>query len=184
MKKLIILVALVSISAISFGQVEYKEVVFENNAFSHVFETTVGVSDQYRNAKQWIAKTFGSYKEVVQLEDEEGHKIILKGKMALPNESSVPSTGCILTDEITASFTMTIDFKEGRYRVKIEDVRIGIIAKLSCFMADDKTERYNMTLDDYLNWKKRENTSDTFLRIKTKDLLNSLNKDINTVDDF
>ena len=46
MKKLIILVALVSISAISFGQVEYKEVVFENNAFSHVFETTVGVSDQ------------------------------------------------------------------------------------------------------------------------------------------
>lgn len=34
MKKLIILVALVSISAISFGQVEYKEVVFENNAFS------------------------------------------------------------------------------------------------------------------------------------------------------
>lgn len=104
--------------------------------------------------------------------------------MALPNESSVPSTGCILTDEITASFTMTIDFKEGRYRVKIEDVRIGIIAKLSCFMADDETERYNMTLDDYLNWKKRENTSDTFLRIKTKDLLNSLNKDINTVDDF
>lgn len=41
-----------------------------------------------------------------------------------------------------------------------------------------------MSLDEYKNWKEREKTSDFWMRENTKDLLNSLLKDINTVDDF
>lgn len=184
MKKIVLFFALVSISALSFGQVKISDVKYENNAYSQVFETSISVADQYRNAKQWIAKTFGSYKDVVQLEDEETHKIILKGKMALPDEHSVPGSGCMLTDKITSSFTMTIEFKDGRYRVKIEDVTLNIIAELSCFMADSQTDRYNMTLEEYKKWSKRESPSDFSMRMKTADLLNSLIKEINTVDDF
>ncbi len=184
MKKQILFFALVSFSAISFGQLKLSDVKFENNAYSHIFETSTPVADQYRNAKQWIAKTFGSYKDVVQLEDEETHKIILKGKMPLPDEHSVPGNGCMLTDKITSSFTMTIEFQDGRYRVKIEDVSLSIIAELSCFMAESRTDKYTMTLEEYKIWSKREDPSDFSMRLKTVDLINSLVKEVNTVDDF
>lgn len=184
MKKFILFVALVSVSVLFYGQVKISDVKYENNAYSQIFETSISVADQYRNAKQWIAKTFGSYKDVVQLEDEETHKIILKGKMALPDEHSVSGTGCMLTDKITSSFTMTIEIKEGRFRVKIEDVSLSIIAELSCFMADSRSDKYNMTLEEYKKWSKRESPSDFSMRMKTADLINSLIKEINTVDDF
>lgn len=184
MKKFILFVALVSVSVLSYGQVKISDVKYENNAYSQIFETSISVADQYRNAKQWIAKTFGSYKDVVQLEDEETHKINLKGKMALPDEHSVPGSGCMLTDKITSSFTMTIEIKEGRFRVKIEDVSLSIIAELSCFMADSRSDKYNMTLEEYKKWSKRESPSDFSMRMKTADLINSLIKEINTVDDF
>ena len=41
-----------------------------------------------------------------------------------------------------------------------------------------------MTLEEYKNWSKRESPSDFSMRMKTADLINSLIKEINTVDDF
>lgn len=190
MKKLILFVALVSISAISFGQLTDKEVVFENNSFSHVFETTVPPVTQYLNAKQWIAKTFGSYKAVVQFEDESAHKIILKGKVIAPNDGEINETTWF-QDKITYSFTMTIDIKKGKYRVKIEDVRASVESKATPKdnpMADPRLSNYEMSLEEYINWNKRSSEY-AFLREmhfkqKVVPLLNSLMNDINTVDDF
>lgn len=191
MKKLIILVALVSISVISFGQLEQKDLVFENNSFSHVFETKVSPATQYLNAKQWIAKTFGSYKAVVQFEDENAHKIILKGKIVSKDNEINETMKKWFQDKVTYSFTMTIDIKEGRYRVKIEDVRASIETKTKQTdnpLADPQISNHEMTLEGYINWNERK-ADFAFLREmhfkqEVVQLLNSLVNDINTVDDF
>ncbi len=153
MKKLILFFALVSISAISFSQMEQKDLVFENNSFSHVFKTTVPPATQYLNAKQWIAKTFGSYKAVVQFEDESAHKIILKGKVITPYDGEINETTWF-QDKVTYSFTMTIDIKEGKYRVKIEDVKASVETKATPTenpLADPRISTREMTLDGYIN---------------------------------
>lgn len=192
MKKLLLFVALVSISAISFGQLEQKDLVFENNSFSRVFETKVPPATQYLNAKQWIAKTFGSYKAVVQFEDENAHKIILKGKIVVSKDGEINETlKKWFQDKVTYSFTMTIDIKEGRYRVKIEDVRASIETKTTPTdnpLADPKISNREMTLEGYINWNERK-ADLAFLREmhfkqEVVQLLNSLVNDINTVDDF
>ncbi len=192
MKKLFLFVALVSISAISFGQLEQKDLVFENNSFSRVFETKVSPATQYLNAKQWIAKTFGSYKAVVQFEDENAHKIILKGKIVVSKDGEINETlKKWFQDKVTYSFTMTIDIKEGRYRVKIEDVRASIETKTTPTdnpLADPKISNREMTLEGYINWNERK-ADLAFLREmhfkqEVVQLLNSLVNDINTVDDF
>ena len=192
MKKIFLFVALVSISAISFGQLEQKDLVFENNSFSRVFETKVSPATQYLNAKQWIAKTFGSYKAVVQFEDENAHKIILKGKIVVSKDGEINETlKKWFQDKVTYSFTMTIDIKEGRYRVKIEDVRASIETKTTPTdnpLADPKISNREMTLEGYINWNERK-ADLAFLREmhfkqEVVQLLNSLVNDINTVDDF
>lgn len=192
MKKLFLFVALVSISAISFGQLEQKDLVFENNSFSRVFETKVSPATQYLNAKQWIAKTFGSYKAVVQFEDENAHKIILKGTIVVSKDGEINETlKKWFQDKVTYSFTMTIDIKEGRYRVKIEDVRASIETKTTPTdnpLADPKISNREMTLEGYINWNERK-ADLAFLREmhfkqEVVQLLNSLVNDINTVDDF
>lgn len=190
MKKLILFLSLFSISAISFGQLTDKEVVFENNSFSQVFETTVAPATQYLNAKQWIAKTFGSYKAVVQFEDESAHKIILKGKVIAPNDGEINETTWF-QDKVTYSFTMTIDIKKGKFRVKIEDVRASVETKATPKdnpMADARITNSEMSLEEYINWNKRSEKY-AFLREmhfkqKIVPILNSLLNDINTVDDF
>lgn len=190
MKKIILFVALVSIYAISFGQLTDKEVIFENNSFSQVFETTVPPATQYLNAKQWIAKTFGSYKAVVQFEDESAHKIILKGKAIEPNDGEITETTWY-QDKVTYSFTITIDIKKGKYRIKIEDVTASIETKAipkDNPMTNPILSNDEMTLEEYINWNKRSSKY-AFLREmhfkqKVVPMLNSLVKDINTVDDF
>lgn len=190
MKKIILLVALAAISAITFAQVEQKDLVFENNSYSQVFETTVTPATQYLNAKQWIAKTFGSYKAVVQFEDENAHKIILKGKVIEPYDGEVTETTWF-QDKVTYSFTMTIDIKNGKYRVKIEDVRATVETKATPKdnpMADPRISNYEMSLEDYINWNKRSSEfafrREMHFKQKIVPMLNSLVKDINTVDDF
>jgi hypothetical protein len=190
MKKFILFIALVSIYAISFGQLTDKEVIFENNSFSQVFETTVPPATQYLNAKQWIAKTFGSYKAVVQFEDESAHKIILKGQVIAPNDGIITETTWY-QDKVTYSFTMTIDIKNGKYRVKIEDVTASVETKAvpkDNPMATPSLSNNEMSLEEYINWDKRSSKY-AFLREmhfkqKIVPMLNSLVKDINIVDDF
>lgn len=192
MKKFFLLFALVSISAISFGQLEQNDLVFENNSYSGVFETKVPPATQYLNAKQWIARTFGSYKDVVQFEDETAHKIILKGKVLAPNDGEINEAKKIwYQDKVTYRFTMTIDIKKGKYRVKIEDVRANVETKATStdnLMADPRVSKREMTLDGYIHWNERSE-KDAFLREmhfkqKIVQLLNSLINDVNTEDDF
>ncbi|MEA5260639.1 DUF4468 domain-containing protein [Arcicella aquatica] len=68
----------------------------------------------YANAQTWIAKTFGDYKSVIQFEDKEQGRLIIKGLSDL-GINSYPDF----------KYTITIDVKENKYRYSINDIQMG-----------------------------------------------------------
>lgn len=93
------------------------------DTYMYVKESTVPVSQKFLNAKVWIATTFGNYNSVMQFEDSENFKIIIKGISKLPEEKTEdPIFQLPLRIKPSLYYTMTFDFKEERYRVKFEAI--------------------------------------------------------------
>jgi hypothetical protein len=88
------------------GEIEFAEVVEVNNTKTKLFS----------NAKEWIAKTYGDYKVVVQFEDPVDGKIIIKGK------SKVPLNVTSSTEYVY--YTITIECRDNKYRYKIGDLSL------------------------------------------------------------
>ena len=94
---------------------------------SYVFYSDVPLKVKVCNAKSWIARNFGDYDAVLQLEDTDNNRIIIKG--GTPIQYSVeymeskynPMTFFFAEHYI---FTMIFDFKDDRYRIKFEDIAI------------------------------------------------------------
>lgn len=84
--------------------------------FMAVFENKLSANDIYSRTREWISKTFKTYKATVQLEDNENHKIVLKGRSEM--------NGIDLNKNIKPCFhtyTITVECKDNKYRLKIED---------------------------------------------------------------
>lgn len=82
------------------------------NGMERVYETnTNNAGQKHLLCKEWVAKTFGDYKSVIQFEDGDNHKIILKGFTRLADKSRL-------------TYTITIDSRDDKYRVNIEDYAI------------------------------------------------------------
>jgi hypothetical protein len=97
-------------------------IIFCSNCFGQtdsfnkeeVVETINKKTVLYYNAQTWIAKSFGDYKSVVQFEEKESGKIILKGKVPLD-----------ITFHPDFRFIMVIEVKDNKYKYSISDVEIG-----------------------------------------------------------
>lgn len=96
-----------------------KEEIPLDSEMSFVINSDVPINTKMVNAKSWIAKSFGDYKSVLQYEDYENHRIIIKGTATIST-----STSGNAANKYTASFTSTYDFKEDKFRIKYEDVSI------------------------------------------------------------
>ena len=79
------------------------------------------------NAKSWTAKAFGDYKSVLQFEDNDKYRIIIKGVSDFESSRNF-ETGGYVNEYVT--FTITFDFKEDRYRILIDDIKIHEIKQL------------------------------------------------------
>lgn len=97
-----------------YGEIEFTEIV----------ETALSSKELYVNAQEWIAKTFGDYKRVIQFEDSENGKLVLKGISPIDFTSATVKvegfTGMSTKERI--NYTLTIECKDGKYRYRINDV--------------------------------------------------------------
>lgn len=80
--------------------------------FSEIVNTDVPKVKCFGRLKEWVAKNFGNYKSVVQLEDNENCKLVAKGCSKVSK-----------FDNDLISFTMTMECKDGRYRCYYSDVK-------------------------------------------------------------
>ncbi|WP_247235404.1 DUF4468 domain-containing protein [Telluribacter sp. SYSU D00476] len=88
----------------STGEVIYTEVVEVENSKETLF----------KNAQKWIAKSYGDYKSVIQLEDKDRGRLIFKGISDIDRG---------LFKHIR--YVVTIDVKDNAYRCKIANIEYG-----------------------------------------------------------
>ncbi len=92
------------------GKVAYQEVVNVNIDKN-------SKTDLYLKGKEWIATTFKSANDVIQMDDKEGGIIIGKGVIKIdPTCEVCGASGIHKTQSGFIEFTFKIEFKDGRYR--------------------------------------------------------------------
>jgi hypothetical protein len=102
MKKSIFILILVMISTNIFSQEYSKVLIIEG----------VTPERSYQLTKEWIALTYNSAQDVLQLDTPT--KVILKGKLNLPTKMYGMAYSWII------DHTLTIAFREGRFKMDIE----------------------------------------------------------------
>lgn len=134
---------------VTYAQVELKDIDIINNSFSIIIENNCRSEIKYNNSKEWIAKTFGDYKKVIQYEDAENHKIIMKGESELEHGHEYANT----TEIPILKYTITIECKNDKYRVQMENMGIEEtiirttpkeLAVLIGYSEDRNTVKYSM----------------------------------------
>lgn len=128
MKKIFLFTILIFFYTLSWGQLNYNDIILDNgNSYSKVFNASSSAKSKHLNAKEWVAKTFGDYKSVLQFEDDENYKLIIKGFSNLITKNSSEANGLVnITVIPKMSYTLTIDCKDDKYRIKIEDINFKI----------------------------------------------------------
>ena len=117
MKKLVMLLLFVPL--VSFGQ-EFK---YQNNIMSVVFEVdSTSASEIHSRALSAIANMYNSANNVIQLNDKESNKLVIKSKSSIVIDNPVklmyPKNKYITSGwEIFFSNTINIDSKDNRYRI-------------------------------------------------------------------
>lgn len=129
MKKIAIVLLVLFSSANMKGQDFAVDVQSIETVLTKVYNTSVNDAKQkHLLAKEWVAKTFGDYKSVLQFEDDEAYKIIVKGFSPMSDDSKL-------------SYTITIDSKDDKYRIIISDLSIkDYILQTSRMLKLDESE--------------------------------------------
>ena len=102
---------------------------FEDNSYSYIGQCDNPRKVMFNNAKEWVAKNFGDYNRVVKLDDADNYKLIIKAKLPerrdLDTENTNPDKLQLTYLNSQAEFTLTIEARDGRYRLLIEDMAVN-----------------------------------------------------------
>lgn len=96
-----------------------------NDVVSFVYKTKQSPNIVFNNAKQWVAKNFKEYKDVVQMEDMNNHTLVFKGNI---RQKKYRNSKCSYYTILF--FTATIECKANRYRIKLEDFSVKEIGDI------------------------------------------------------
>ena len=111
MKKILLSLLLcipISVFAQQFDKYSFLFEPFDDSSYTLINENTTPKNIKFSNAKQWVAKTFGDYKDVLQYEDTENCKIIMKGIAGLKEYADyVDERRVVAKPDLL--FTLTID---------------------------------------------------------------------------
>lgn len=183
MKKVIWLFTIVILNInMLHAQIGINEINIEMDSFSKIFSNTNPAETKLSNAKEWVAKTYGDYKAVLQLEDEANCKLIIKGINKLPSEQSIEAKGAIeIIRHPQLRYTLTIDCKDDKYRIKLENIRVEI-KQLFYVIGSPTTSTRTYNIDEFyfnediLKCETTINESTTQLKLLKAQDTNSMNK--------
>ena len=113
MKKLFLLYVLTMGTHHCIAQKEFNyPTPFEFSIIDTSVETK---SNLYIKASEWVANRFVSAKDVIQMNDKDAGKIIAKGVIECYESAMLSSI------TIYVKFTLAIDVKDKKYRIKLYD---------------------------------------------------------------
>ena len=95
----------------------------QTGCVSFVFQSTNIPDVAFNNAKQWIAKNFNEYNDVVKMENATRRTLVFKGHQPIDRYEDVTNSGFSIVYRLSLAYTATIECKEGRFRIKMEDLK-------------------------------------------------------------
>ena len=95
-----------------------------NVVYQGVVHCNLSKNKLYANAQEWIAKTFGNYKSVIQLEDKQNDKLILKGTTAVKHFVEANIGGMTISNSEQIGFTLTIECRNNKYRYTMDNIDV------------------------------------------------------------
>lgn len=115
MKKLLFTAALIFSACVCFSQQSAVEVIVSEFPTYQGVVSVPGVSraDIYSRAKAWVATAYNSAQDVIQLDDKESGRLIVKGNTIVPMRSLGMEFGMRVHN------TLTIEARDGRFRYTI-----------------------------------------------------------------
>lgn len=94
---------------------------YEGQSYTKVYyDSIVPALQKFNNAKEWVATSFGDYQNVLQYEDRESFKIIIKA--SAPIEKVFDTANVRISYEPILNFTLTIDCRDDKFRMKFENM--------------------------------------------------------------
>ena len=143
MKK-ILFIFLFTISAnLCLAQIEVTKSDFPN--YQGVVQIgNLTINESYPKIKSWVATNFVSANDVIQLDDKENGKMIIKGNTIV----WVKSVG--LNVDMRVSFSLTIDVKDERFRYtyQVTDITSGSPSKSSMNQMNKNNRMVNGLKED------------------------------------
>lgn len=115
--KLIILLAVICVNTYANKKYNVRE---NGNSYIYIDSLRVSPNIAYNNAQNWILKNTSSYKTSVQFESLEQKKIIAKSGV----ETSYKTAS---NDEHIIIFDLTLEIKEGKYRLTMDNIKQYLI---------------------------------------------------------
>lgn len=115
MKTRLLIMFFVVLSNLMYAQKEY-DVREDGNSYAFVDSLKINPDIAYNNAQDWLVKSSTSYKSSVQFENKEQRKIIAKSGVAYPYSTAS-------NDEHFLIFDLTIELKEGKFRLKFDNIK-------------------------------------------------------------
>ena len=109
----ILLFTLMNVSVLANNKYDVRE---NGNSFSLVDSLCVTPEIAYNNAQNWIVKSSSNYKGSVKFEDREQKKLVIKSGVVYPFVKAI-------NEEPYLIFDLTIDLKEGRFRLRLENIK-------------------------------------------------------------
>lgn len=154
MKSLFLSLSLLFVQLTIQAQTSTSEVIIDDNqSISKVYNNNNEVAKKFSNAKEWIAKTYGNYQSVLQFEDNENYKIIIKSIQPFKEEkaeTSHPSGRVYIFTNASLCYTLTIDCKSDKYRIKMENININEHVKTNIVMLSDlRNEKFTKTVEEF-----------------------------------
>lgn len=125
--KLLLLLILLTASFYQGISQEYPYNVNGEIEYSEVIEVQSNKDVLYSNAQEWIAKTFGDYKKVIQYEDFENKKLIMKGVLEVEHMESFSLIGIDFVTREEIHITLSIETKDNKYRYTISNILVYLL---------------------------------------------------------
>ena len=156
MKKLFLLLSIfLTFSIVAFAQDEMIIVTPEANGdFSQVIEVSTDKAQTYRFVREFLAIHFKNYAANVRLEDSETGKIICEGGTPLLAPKMYETLPLKAKGQFR--FTITIDCKDQRFRIKGEQCLCDYTEYMGTdneFLSSERGKPYSYLVHEYPNAK-------------------------------
>jgi hypothetical protein len=165
----------------------------QTGCVSFVFQSSNIPDIAFNNAKQWIAKNFSEYNDVVKMENATTRTLVFKGHQLIGGYESVAKRGFPIVYRLSLDYTATIECKEGRFRIKMEDLKPQGVYNLGGGK-DSRMFLHFSDVDDLENIRNNPDNDKGFIALHENmipaskatiaTIVNSLEESINFKDDF